>query len=986
MSAKIASNEPSVPADVSILIDEVSLGLRETAQEVVPWFVEQMPTMYFQDTDHETQVSHLRAIIAAKSSGRPIEQTLRSEDGSQWTSMRPLNYPGVLAELAAELPSDRKLRAAKIHTAKDGTLVLDTFEFGDMEAFDASDPVQAAKAEECLAYAAEHAPHLTPEMLNDLFPRLRAEQLQTITPLRFCRQAERYQVLTGTDGTLIDLEPESDPTQCRITVSYGNATTQVMLARIASRLARSMINIHRAYLDSVDDGRNGTISILGFVVTGPDGGVIDGDSQLWHQLRQDLLRNKWISDRTLGLAYAHEDLGITRAEIITGFCDLAHQVLTKANPYAFNPDRILSLAKGSIDHTRAIVDLFLARFDPVTRMTTSQFEQRRDELLVAIENEVDLEDARIVLRTLLQAVSAVLRTNVYLEERYGLAMRLDPSLLDADHRPDRPYGVYYVHGRAFNGFHVRFRDIARGGVRVIRTIGADQHAREMERVYDEVYNLAHAQQLKNKDIPEGGSKAVVLLEPGARLSRSVKGFVDCLLDLITPDEDTKSHIVDLMDGATELLYLGPDENISPSHIEWVIDRARRRGYPTPNALMSSKPGAGINHKEYGVTSEGVTVFLDVILNAIGIDPRNQPFTVKITGGPDGDVAGNEIRILHREYGDNARIVGIADGSGSAVDPAGLDHTELLRLFREELPIAAFDRGELSPGGRVTSLDEPDGVHLRNTMHNTVVADAFVPAGGRPSAIHAGNWKEYLTPDGTPSSRVIVEGANLFLTPEARAHLSDRGVLILKDSSANKCGVICSSYEIISSMLLDEAEFLEIKERFVEQVLDRLRSLARREAELLLREVRYHPGTSLPDLSIRLSQVMIRASDAIESALESIADSDDQLFRELVIEHLPAVLVEAAGDRLWIDTPRPYLKWIMAKSLAGRIVYREGFEALEAMPLDAIADLALQYLRMERERMDLATEVINSDLPHRDRIADLLRRAGILPTVDRAGQD
>ncbi|MHC5028524.1 MAG: hypothetical protein ACYTGR_17380 [Planctomycetota bacterium] len=290
MSAKIASNEPSVPADVSILIDEVSLGLRETAQEVVPWFVEQMPTMYFQDTDHETQVSHLRAIIAAKSSGRPIEQTLRSEDGSQWTSMRPLNYPGVLAELAAELPSDRKLRAAKIHTAKDGTLVLDTFEFGDMEAFDASDPVQAAKAEECLAYAAEHAPHLTPEMLNDLFPRLRAEQLQTITPLRFCRQAERYQVLTGTDGTLIDLEPESDPTQCRITVSYGNATTQVMLARIASRLARSMINIHRAYLDSVDDGRNGTISILGFVVTGPDGGVIDGDSQLWHQLRQDLLR------------------------------------------------------------------------------------------------------------------------------------------------------------------------------------------------------------------------------------------------------------------------------------------------------------------------------------------------------------------------------------------------------------------------------------------------------------------------------------------------------------------------------------------------------------------------------------------------------------------------------------------------------------------------------------------------------------------------
>ena len=33
------------------------------------------------------------------------------------------------------------------------------------------------------------------------------------------------------------------------------------------------------------------------------------------------------------------------------------------------------------------------------------------------------------------------------------------------------------------------------------------------RHYNEAYNLAYAQQLKNKDIPEGGSKAVILMEP-----------------------------------------------------------------------------------------------------------------------------------------------------------------------------------------------------------------------------------------------------------------------------------------------------------------------------------------------------------------------------------------------------------------------------------------------------------------------------------------
>ena len=60
------------------------------------------------------------------------------------------------------------------------------------------------------------------------------------------------------------------------------------------------------------------------------------------------------------------------------------------------------------------------------------------------------------------------------------------------------------------------------------------------------------------------------------------------------------------------------------------------------AFMSSKRGAGFNHKQYGVTSEGVVVYLDVALRAaLGIDPRTQPFTVKITGGPDGDVAGKQ---------------------------------------------------------------------------------------------------------------------------------------------------------------------------------------------------------------------------------------------------------------------------------------------------------------------------------------------------------
>ena len=55
--------------------------------------------------------------------------------------------------------------------------------------------------------------------------------------------------------------------------------------------------------------------------------------------------------------------------------------------------------------------------------------------------------------------------------------------------------------------------------------------------------------------------------------------------------------------------------------------------------------------------------------------------------------------------------------------------------------------------------------------------------------------------------------------------------IVKDSSANKCGVITSSYEICSSMLLDEAEFMAIKDELVADVLKKLRELAQLEAEV-----------------------------------------------------------------------------------------------------------------------------------------------------------
>jgi len=974
MQTKTASSTLLPVDDPRQLIGELTSSLRETAEEVVPWFIEQMPPMYFQDTDHKARLTHLRAILAAKASGQPPKLTLRSEDGRQWTMIRPLDYPGVLADVVHELPTDMPLRAAKIHTAADGRMVLDVFEFGDRVMFDPSNAEQADKLLRTIEYARENAPEWKPAEIEAHFRRCAADYILTLTPLRLYYHWKLFQTVTGTDSATVHLERESDPALSRIVVAVGNSRTRTMLERVAHRLARYAINVHRAYLDLLDDPGNGQVSFLGFVVQGPDGAAIDPSSELWNRLRRDLLRIKWMDDATIRLSDQHAELGLTRAEVVIALCNLVHQVLVKVNPYAFARERLYRLADRHLGQARKIADLFLERFDPAAPMSDGDFEKRARAIRAEFEQEVDPEDVRTMLGRMLDAVAATYRTNVWLDERYALSMRIDPAFMASADREEAPFGVFFIHGRGFNAFHVRFADIARGGVRAVRPAGLDQFAREGERLYDEAYGLAFAQQMKNKDIPEGGAKAVILVEPGDVIARCFKAFGDALLDLITPVELVRQRIVDRF-GQPEIIYLGPDENITPEMIVWIVDRARRRGYGLPNSFMSSKPGAGINHKEYGVTSEGVTVFLDVALRAVGIDPKRQPFTVKITGGPDGDVAGNEIRILHREYGENARIVGIADGSGVGEDPDGLNHEELLRLFQRAEPIARFDRRKLGPRGRVVSVDEPDGIQLRNTLHNRLVADAFVPGGGRPRTMHEGNWRQFLQKDGTPSAKVIVEGANIFITPEARRELSDLGVLIFKDSSANKCGVICSSYEIGASMVLTEQEFIANKKRFVAEVLDKLRALARREAELLMREHRRNPQTPMPDTCVRLSRVVIRATDAIESVLSGMTPARLTELRELVIDHLPPVLVEVAGDRLWTNLPAPYMRSLMAASLACRIVYKEGLDFLESMPHGAIADTALRYLRQEHETRRLADEVASSNLPNRRRIAELIMRGG-----------
>lgn len=939
--------------------DQLLKEFRESIFSLVPSFWENMPEAYFNDMDEATILSHLKAIVANEGNGKEQELILLSTDGRTYTCINDKNYRGQLSQLVSRLPKHTSLNSAKVYSAKQSELIIDVFELGEQLPYNSEDRAQFQHAQRLAEYTKLHHPEIEVAELYSHINKCHSQYISSVTPHAFLRNLNIHKWIRETENSWVSWE-QHDEQQMRLHLGFQGTQRRLMFEHVTRYLGFQGLDIERAYVDSFAD-----ITLISVLVGIP----ADISEEKWAKMRNDLIRFNHLDEKVFQCYYQLKGWSIGDSELLVALTHLSHQALTRLNPLVFTRHRILETATRYADVSHKIIKAFLQRMQ-----AEGEVNPEFTELEKAISKAAQDVYEEKILGTLLQAVTHCLKTNFYKPQRYALAMRMDPAFIPVKENSELPFGIFYILGKQFDGFHVRFRDIARGGVRIVIPRTPAQYTRESDRLYDEAYALAAAQQLKNKDIPEGGSKGVILIRPNATAYRCGQAYADALLDLITPDPETRKYIRDYW-GQEETLYLGPDENISNDLINWIVDRAQKRHYSIPNAFMSSKPGAGINHKEYGVTSEGVIVYLDTALRVMGINPNEQDFTIKITGGPDGDVAGNAIKILYREYGERARILGIADGSGSLEDPEGLHFPELLRLVEAELPVSAFGREYLSAEGRLLTVDEPEGLVARNTLHNRLITDAFIPAGGRPNTIHAENWEQFLKEDGKPSSNLIVEGANLFLTPDARSKLSDKGVWIIKDSSANKCGVICSSYEIIGSILLAERQFLEVKETYVSEVMVILRQLAQQEAETLMREHRHKPDIYLPELSMRLSRAIIRANDAIVSFLEQLEGEDMELARQWVIQHLPPTLRNMEIKEIFDKIPQAYWKQIIATSLSSRILYREGMDYFERMDEQAIAELAVKYMKQEKETLQLVEEVLASEMADKDRIAFLLMEGG-----------
>eukprot|EP01096_Ripella_sp_DP13-Kostka_P008034 TRINITY_DN2983_c0_g1_i1.p1 TRINITY_DN2983_c0_g1~~TRINITY_DN2983_c0_g1_i1.p1 ORF type:complete len:1014 (+),score=541.19 TRINITY_DN2983_c0_g1_i1:179-3220(+) len=643
-------------------------------------------------------------------------------------------------------------------------------------------------------------------------------------------------------------------------------------------------------------------------------------------------------------SFTDEDMAQVSKSLDSASLGVLSKVRAGLKRDAMTEERVMDVIYNYDELIRLLYEDFAAVLDPKSPTKGARDAARDEKIVGLIRRRATSElDVRILL-TFLAFNRHVLKTNFFKKSKVALSFRLDPAFVSLKDYPVKPFAIFFLIGAEFRGFHVRFSDIARGGIRIIRSANAAAFAVNVATVFDENYNLALTQQRKNKDIPEGGSKGTILLSPSHQEKAFVafQKYTDALLDvLLTPQED----VLDFY-GKQEILFLGPDEGTA-DFMDWASQHALHRQYPYWKSFTTGKSRSigGIPHDYYGMTTRSIHQFVLGILRKLDLQESD---IIKFqTGGPDGDLGSNEIKIS------NDRTIAVVDGSGVLYDPNGLDRAELVRLASNRLMSNNFDVAKLSAQGFFVGINDNDitlpngqkierGINFRNEFHldqtllNSV--DLFVPCGGRPAAVNINNiqllWNEATK---SPRFKYVVEGANLFFTQEARLQLEKWGVIVFKDASANKGGVTSSSLEVLAALALNDAEFKEhmmvvdpanvpaFYTSYVENVQKIIEARAFEEFECIWKE---HERTKTPRcvLTDQLSEKINRLHDSIS---QSSLWKNESLRKKVIAQSIPTCLIDLIGiDVLLERVPEAYLKAIFGANLASRFVYTHGLDAGE----------------------------------------------------------
>ncbi|WNG87191.1 NAD-glutamate dehydrogenase [Mycobacterium sp. ITM-2016-00317] len=614
-------------------------------------------------------------------------------------------------------------------------------------------------------------------------------------------------------------------------------------------------------------------------------------------------------------------------------------------PLPYGQNRIQQVLLEHPEATTAVVRLFEARFgcgaSAARNAARAAGIAAADERLTTEIDRLLHIDADRILRAYRNLVNSTVRTNAFAPETLGpnapyLVHKLDAPHIDELPHP-RPVSEIFVYSPDFEGLHLRYGLVARGGLR-----WSDRH----DDYRTEVLGLVKAQAVKNVMIVPAGAKGVfVVKSPSPSRTdgmRCYKQFVSALLDVVdnaAGDTDPTPEGVVCHDGADPYLVVAADKGTA-TFSDLANAVALDRGYWLGDAFASGG-SAGYDHKAMGITARGAWVSGDSHLEELGIDSTRDEFRVVGIGDMSGDVFGNGM-LLRR----GIRLVAAFDHRHIFVDPdppAGPAHRERERLFA--LPRSSwddYDRALISAGGGVwprTAKTIPVSAQMRRALGIDDRTSGITPNelvghilrapvdllfnGGIGTYVKAGDEQHADVGDKVNDgvrvdardvrARVIVEGGNLGVSPRGRIEFARHGGHLNTDAIDNAAGVDCSDHEVNLKILLAGRHPDSTRNALLAEMTDEVAAhvLANNLAHnRLLREARCNAAQ------------MVSVHARMTAALER----DRGLHRER--EHLPSAEEFADLVKCGEGLTRPQLATLMAHTklaLKADLLDGEGFD-------------------------------------------------------------
>ncbi|MBP3034813.1 NAD-glutamate dehydrogenase [Arthrobacter sp. zg-ZUI100] len=484
----------------------------------------------------------------------------------------------------------------------------------------------------------------------------------------------------------------------------------------------------------------------------------------------------------------------------------------------------------------ALVGLFEARFNPDLSddERTTAVEAAREALDAGLE-QVPTLDADRVLRTVANLINATLRTNFYQDKPY-VSFKLNTAAIDGAPFP-RPKYEIWVYSPRVEGVHLRFGEVARGGLR-----WSDRR----EDFRTEVLGLVKAQTVKNAVIvptgAKGGFYAKQLPDPAADRGawmeegkESYRTFIRALLDItdnlvlsdgeeqVVPPQRVVRH-----DGDDSYLVVAADKGTA-SFSDIANELSAEYGFWLGDAFASGG-SVGYDHKAMGITARGAWESVKRHFSELGVDTQNESFTAVGVGDMSGDVFGNGILLSK-----HTKLVAAFDHRHIFLDPnpdPAASHAERRRLF--ELPRSSwadYDASLISTGGgvfprqsksiplspevrevlgldkSVTKMSPPDLLRAilkapADLLYNGGIG-TYVKASTETNTEVGDKANDPIRVDGCDLRvKVIGEGGNLGMTQRGRIEAARAGVILNTDAIDNSAGVDCSDHEVNIKIFVD----------------------------------------------------------------------------------------------------------------------------------------------------------------------------------------